>query len=52
MVICPTGKAENIFDQDWTGKISLKCFSKFDFPRTCLGAEFRGARRCLQGGRR
>jgi hypothetical protein len=33
MVICPTGKAENFFDQDWTGRNRLNRFDKFDFAR-------------------
>jgi hypothetical protein len=32
-MICPTGKVEYFFNQDWTGKIRLKGFSKFDFTR-------------------
>ena len=32
-MICPTGKAKNFFDKDWTRQISLKCFYKFDFAR-------------------
>jgi hypothetical protein len=34
-MICPAGKAENIFDQGWTGQIRLKCFGKFGFTRQC-----------------
>jgi hypothetical protein len=34
-MICPTAKAENFFEQDWTAKISLICLKKFRFPRKC-----------------
>jgi hypothetical protein len=34
-MICPTGKVENIFEQDWTAQISLKGFDKFDFWCKC-----------------
>jgi len=34
-MICPTGKAKNIFEQDWTDKIRLKGFDKFGFGRKC-----------------
>jgi hypothetical protein len=32
-MICPTGKAENFSKWDWTDKIRLKRFNKFDFWR-------------------
>jgi hypothetical protein len=44
MVICPTGKTENFFDQDWTGRNRLNRFSKFDFARKCFGLDFRSER--------
>jgi hypothetical protein len=28
-MICPTGKAENFFEMDWTGGIALKRLGKF-----------------------
>ena len=35
-MICPTGKAENILTEDWTGGIALNRLNKFDFTRnTC-----------------
>jgi hypothetical protein len=34
----PTGKAKYFSSQNWTGKIRLKCFDKFDFWRKCQGA--------------
>jgi hypothetical protein len=32
-MICPTGKVENFFGQDWTGQISLNWFNKSGFWR-------------------
>jgi hypothetical protein len=32
-MICPTGKAEYFFDQDWTAQIRLNGFEKFGFKR-------------------
>jgi hypothetical protein len=45
MVICPTGKTENFFDQDWTGRNRLNRFSKFDFAPQVLGAGFQVGKR-------
>src|SRR6202035_3983211 len=38
-MICPTAKAENFFEQDWTDKISLICLRKFRFPRNGNGPD-------------
>jgi hypothetical protein len=32
-MICPTGKAKNFSERDWTGKIRLNCFDKSGFTR-------------------
>jgi hypothetical protein len=32
-MICPTGKMENLFGQDWTGGIGLKGFRNLDYWR-------------------
>jgi hypothetical protein len=32
-MICPTGKVENLFGQDWTAQISLNGFDKLGFTR-------------------
>ena len=32
-MICPTGKAKNFSEWDWTAKIRLNGFNKFDFWR-------------------
>jgi hypothetical protein len=33
-MICPTGKVEKIYGQDWTGRIRLKRFNKSGFWRS------------------
>jgi len=52
-MICPTGKAKNFFDKDWTGQISLNCFNKSNFWRIPDGAcPYRSARKLMPCHRR
>ena len=45
-MICPTGKAQYFFDEDWTGGIKLKCNNKFDFARKRLKSGIADPTRC------
>jgi hypothetical protein len=45
-MICPTGKAENFFEKDWTTQISLKVLA---FSPLCRTPEIVGERAIRQG---
>jgi len=41
-MICPTGKTEYFFGEDWTVQIRMKGFDKFDFWRKHAGISIFG----------